>query len=115
MNELFMVWRKYVVAKLIRTNNNVKFIYLRNTYNFKKAIDNGFKGYPAFSDLNKNYDDVFDIFKVRLINKNRDDYEDWLKELGLNNKIILDDFELLGYSQGKLLSDDFYFKVNISD
>ncbi len=102
---------RHIVAELIRTSSeDVKLIYLVNTTNFKKAKDNGFKGYPAFSDLNKiYYDNVLDTFRVRLISKNRDDYKDYLAELCLKPDVSISDFGLLGYSNGRLLSDGFSF------
>lgn len=102
---------RHIVAELIRTSSeDANLIYLVNTTSFEKAKNRGFKGYPAFSYLkNIYYDNVLDTFRVRLVSKNRDDYKNYLDELRLKPDVPISDFGLLGYSNGRLLSDGFSF------
>lgn len=104
-NKLLLAWQsldekdstRYIVAELNRAENKkITLIYLINTEDFRKAQNKGFESYPAFPDIAKTYDNVFDTFMRRLPPRTRRDFPQYLEGLRLKPDVQLNDFALLG-------------------
>jgi hypothetical protein len=115
-NKLLLIWQapqdeqriRYVIAELIRKNDEVILRYLNESNDFKKALDLGFDGYPAFSiDKEIHTTGVLDAFMRRLPPRKRGDFQKYLEILCLPQNVDISDFALLGYSAAKLPSDSF--------
>jgi len=119
---LLLVWQspfdandgrtRRIVAELVKENNTVAFRYLHNGEDFKKAENVGFRPYPAFTNIKKEYsNDITAVFCLRLPPKKRRDYHIFLRSIRLPEdaitKAMLSDFALLGYSEARLPGDGF--------
>jgi hypothetical protein len=79
--------------------------------NMALAKQNGFKGYPAFSMVNRVHKNPLPTFIRRCMPRNRRDFCDYLSAFGLDasNKEVRDmpDFALLGYTGARLTANPF--------
>lgn len=98
---------RYIVGELSCFDNEVTLRYLTKTKDFNLAQEKGFEGYPAFPLTQEVYQQVLDTFMRRLPPRTREDFPQYLEGLRLPSNTELNDFTLLGYSGGKLLSDGF--------
>ncbi len=114
-DKIYLTWRKdvdkrrHIVGILNRTqDNNYSFMYSEK--NVINAVDeDGFTYYPAFNEIDKVYDEnVLEVFKRRLLNPQRRDYDDFLNYWGAG-QYKDDTFALLGLTGAKLLTDNFEF------
>ncbi len=113
-NKIYLTWRKdvyknrHIIGVLEKEENEYIFKYIEK--NLKKANqEDEFTNYPAFDDVRKTYsDNVLEVFKRRLLNPQRRDYEDFLNYWGAIN-YKEDVFSLLGLTGAKLLTDNFEF------
>lgn len=122
-NHLLLSWQalesssrsRFIVGCLNReSEDTITFKYFIRSSDYTKAIEHGFRGYPAFysrsgaqhvkSVFSKN---VLPTFMKRLPPKSRADYGCYLNRKGLCENNQLSDFGLLGYLGGKLPGDGF--------
>ncbi len=113
-DKIYLTWRKdvdrprHIIGILQRDNNNYSFMYSEKNVAIA-AQEDDFTYYPAFNEINKVYtDNVLEIFKRRLLNPQRRDYEDFLNYWGAIG-YKEDTFSLLGLTGAKLLTDNFEF------
>jgi len=115
-DKLSLVWQsdrdpnhlRYIVAELIRQNNNVQLRYLKDTTDFNTALSFGFNGYPAFNiEKEIHTSGVLEAFKRRLPPRARGDFGKYLEMFRLPQSAEISDFALLGYSGAKLPGDEF--------
>jgi hypothetical protein len=105
-----------IIAELIKDSNDVvEFRYLTESEDFAEAIPLGLEPYPAFPKFEKVYsNDIVETFMRRLPPRNRNDFARYMEALRLPLDAQVSDFALLGYSEAKLPSDN-YFIVNPLD
>jgi hypothetical protein len=116
-DKLFLIWQgvndpshlRYAVAELTNNaSNDVSLRYLTSTDDFKKAMQLGFGGYPAFSiDREVHSNGVLEAFMRRIPSRKREDFNKYLEILRLKSDSNINDFTLLGYSGAKLPGDTF--------
>ncbi|PWL73864.1 hypothetical protein DBY21_10015 [Candidatus Gastranaerophilales bacterium] len=113
-DKIYLTWRKdvdrprHIIGILQRDNNNYSFMYSEKNVAIA-AQEDDFTYYPAFNEINKVYtDNVLEIFKRRLLNPQRRDYDDFLNYWGAIG-YKEDTFSLLGLTGAKLLTDNFEF------
>lgn len=117
LDQVFMTWqgpapqrRRFVVAQITAQNDTASFAYLQQSTDFAKAIDAGFKGYPAFPDYDQHYENgVLASLASRLPPSSRSDYPDFLRHWFMNPEDKPDLLDILAYSGGKLPRDTFGF------
>ncbi len=101
---------RHIVAELLLNEKSVDLRYLIDTADYKNAIADGFKGYPAYPIENGQFfKNVLGIFMRRLPPRSRGDFHIFLDAIRIKSDASLSDFALLGYSGGKLPDDDFFF------
>lgn len=107
--KLNLIWLgRFVVAKIIKKNNDVQLRYLKSTRNYTEALTSGFKGYPAFNIENEVHSSgVLEAFQRRLPPRKREDFGKYLEMFRLPHDAEISDFGLLGYSGAKLPGDAF--------
>ncbi|MBF0614664.1 MAG: hypothetical protein HQL92_05870 [Magnetococcales bacterium] len=82
--------------------------YLRGTDDFAKALEAGFKGYPAFPLEQDRYTSgILETFMRRMPPKKRRDYDDFLRLWRLDPAIAISPLALLGYVGAQLPGDGF--------
>jgi hypothetical protein len=90
------------------TKTAASFRYLAEGDDFTRALDLGFRGFPAFKiDQGLISEGVLDAFLRRLPPRKREDFSDFLLQHWLPHPFPLSDFALLGYTGAKLPSDGF--------
>jgi hypothetical protein len=95
---------------LVDNNGSVDLKYLIDTTDYKNAVADGFKGYPAYPIENGQlFKNVLGIFMRRLPPRSRKDFHIFLDSIRIKSDTAISDFALLGYSGGKLPDDDFFF------
>ncbi len=123
-DQLKLVWQsendpnhsRYVVAVLLRQSNDVQLKYLEKTPDFKKALELGFTGYPAFSlEREIHASGVLEAFQRRLPPRTRSDFDKYLEMFRLPQGAEISDFALLGYSGAKLPGDEFSLIPSFED
>jgi len=94
MKELFLAWREpvkrewIVVGKLWQKENKYYFGYTKGV---KKAKESGnFNEFGVMQDIDKIYvsNELFPIFKNRILNRSRPEYSQYIKWLGFENKEV---------------------------
>jgi hypothetical protein len=101
---------RHIVAKLEDNNGSIDLRYLVDTIDYKNAVADGFKGYPAYPIENGHFfKNVLGIFMRRLPPRSRKDFHIFLDSIRIKADTVISDFALLGYSGGKLPDDDFFF------
>lgn len=113
-DKIYLSWRKdvnksrHIIGILNKDNDNYSFMYSKDNVEKAKKED-GYTFYPAFEDINQVYDDkVLEVFKRRLLNPQRRDYDKFLNYWGADN-YKTNDFALLGLTGAKLLTDNYEF------
>ncbi len=97
-----------IVGEFVRTNHDVELRYLTQSEDFKKAVQIGFLGYPAFPKFERIYKEgVIETFMLRLPPRERPDFDKYLESLRISPSARISDFALLGYSGARLPSDWF--------
>lgn len=94
----------------VRLNNDgvVTFRYLKDTQDYMKAIDAGFKGYPSFDMRSEEVTiGVLESFLRRLPPRKREDFSEFLKLHRLPFPFEYSDLALLAYTGARLPSDGF--------
>lgn len=82
--------------------------YLQGTDDFAKALEAGFKGYPAFPLEQDRYTSgILETFMRRMPPKKRRDYDDFLRLWRLDPAISISPLALLGYVGAQLPGDGF--------
>lgn len=116
---LFLTWqpqdeqalsRTRRVVGEVRTNKEgvVTFRYLKNTPDYQKAVEAGFKGYPAFvMKVEEVVTGVLESFLRRLPPRKREDFSEFLTLHRLPFPFEYSDIALLGYTGARLPSDGF--------
>jgi len=93
MKELFLAWREpekrewIVVGKLWQKDEKYYFGYTKGVYKAKES--GNFNEFGLMQELDKIYvsDEIFPIFKNRILNKSRPEYSDYIKWLGFEKEI----------------------------
>jgi len=101
--------RRYIVAELIeKANGEYCFRYISGS-DLEEARKQGFAGYPAFPDFDKEYtNNAIDPFVMRLPARARTDLDTLLNYWEIHDRNI-SDFDLLAITGGKLRTDNFEF------
>ena len=114
--KLFLSWQppvgqdrqRFIVAHLLRDDEDARLVYLRESDEFARAKTKGFEGeYPGFPGAD-DHDGVLAAFMRRLPPRSRNDFDDFLTAIRIQPGAAISDFALLGYAGGKLPGDDFY-------
>ena len=116
--EMWLIWkqpktrRRYKIGILTYDDNQYKFKYINPELN--DAVMEGFKYFPGFPDLNKEYisGELFANIDTRLPNTNRPDYLEILNTYGLERNSTK--LEILKATKGRLITDNYEF-VSIFD
>lgn len=97
------------VAKIENAaNDTITFEYLADTADYKKALDAGFQGHPAFDLKNRIYSTgVTEALLRRLPPRKREDFPEFLRLHRLPHPFSYSDFALLAYTGARLPSDGF--------
>lgn len=111
--EMWLIWkepvkrRRYKIGILSYENSKYTFKYVDPELD--NALKMGFKDFPGFDDLKKQYesDELFANILTRLPNKSRPDYLEILNSYNL--EIDSDNLEILKATKGRLLTDNFEF------
>lgn len=100
---------RYIVAELIQmANGEYCFHYIRGK-DLEEAQKQGFNGYPAFPDFDKEYtNNAIDPFVMRLPARARTDLDALLNYWEIPTRDI-SDFDLLAITGGRLRTDNFEF------
>jgi hypothetical protein len=115
LEKIYLSWRKargedrYLIGVLQRQPKGITFIYSKEEA--EAARKAGFINYPDFPiiDFSKEYTgDLKGILSLRLMPATRPDRENYLSFWDANN-INYDWFDELGFTQGKLATDNFEF------
>lgn len=115
LNKIYISWRKgkgqnrYLVGLLERQTNGFTFLYDKDEVT--KAKNEGFRNYPDFPIVNfehKYTGDLERVFSLRLMPEGRPDREQYLSFWDANNPKY-DWFDELGFTQGRLATDNFEF------
>ncbi len=113
MKKLWLIWknpetrRRYKIGILNYENGKYSFKYVNPELD--DAIQNSFKCFPGFEDVNKEYvsGELFPNIVTRLPNPSRPDYLDILNAYGLEgNSTIMD---ILVATRGRLITDNYEF------
>ena len=101
--------QRYIIAELIERANGVYcFRYIPGN-DLDQAKSQGFTGYPAFPDFDKEYtNNAIDPFVMRLPSRARADLDTLLNYWEIHERSI-SDFDLLAITGGKLRTDNFEF------
>ncbi len=111
--ELWLIWkdlisrRRYKVGILNRKNGMYKFSYVNPELNDAKKV--GFKYFPGFEDLTKDYESetLFANILTRLPNSTRPDYLEILNSYNLDKET--EEFEILKVTRGRTITDNYEF------
>lgn len=111
--ELWLIWkdsisrRRYKVGVLNRKNGIYKFSYVNPELNDAKKV--GFKYFPGFEDLTKDYESktLFANILTRLPNSTRPDYLEILNSYNLDKET--EEFEILKVTRGRTITDNYEF------
>lgn len=113
--KIYLSWQaadhenRYIVAELIEKMNSPYCFRYISGKDLEEAKQQGFKGYPAFTDLTKEYTiKAIDPFVMRLPARTRDDFKGLLNYWEIRNSDI-SDFDLLAITGGRLQTDNFEF------
>lgn len=114
IENIYLSWRagngerRILVGLLKRDKQGYSFAY--NNDSVCLAKDSGFNGYPEFPDFKARYigESIINIFAQRIIPISRPDRERVLQFWRANNPSY-DYFDILGFTQGKLPTDNFEF------
>lgn len=93
MKKLFLAWREpekrewIVVGKLWQKDNKYYFGYTKGVLKAKKS--GNFNEFGVMQDIDKIYisDELFPIFKNRILNKSRPEYSDYIRWLGFEGEV----------------------------
>ncbi|WP_185268833.1 HIRAN domain-containing protein [Halopseudomonas xiamenensis] len=93
----------------------MKFRYLKETEDYRLALEEGFIGFPAFTKSSTIFDDALDAFYTRLPPRKRADFGKYLSQYGLPENFNGSHMALLGYTGARLASDSFELCPDYSD
>lgn len=103
------------VGELVRKDEVVLFRYDFESKDFAAAIQQGFRGFPAFNmDKQEHSSGVLDAFMRRLPPKKREDYDSFLSQHMLPSNFQGSDFALLGITGARLPSDTFELCIDLT-
>jgi hypothetical protein len=98
---------RYIVAELLRHDEDADLVYLRENDDYKMAKSLGFDGeYPGFP-ADRDHQKVLSAFMRRLPPRQRNDFNQFLEAIRIRPGTSISDFALLGYAGAKLPGDDF--------
>lgn len=108
-------WRR--VAELRRDSaGKVTLHYLVGDGDYQTAIEQGFRGHPAFSSaIPVHTQGVLESFLKRLPPRSRGDFPEYLAMFKLPVNAVISDFALLGYTGARLPSDEFALFLPVED
>ncbi|MDP2827645.1 MAG: hypothetical protein Q8O37_03465 [Sulfuricellaceae bacterium] len=100
--------RRVVGEVRVNKDGVVAFRYLKDSPDYQKASDAGFKGYPAFDmKADEVATGVLESFLRRLPPRKREDFPEFLKLHRLASPFEYSDIALLAYTGARLPSDGF--------
>jgi|GEM_PF-243061 len=111
-DKIYLTWRKgagylkHIVGVLYKHENNGFYFRYFDKDSLDKAKQDGFLNYPSFPDYEEIYQDALEVFKRRLPNPTRHDYDDFL-DYWCAKDYKDDYFALLGLTGAKLQTDNF--------
>jgi hypothetical protein len=119
VHSLWVVWQNpksrsyYHIGTLSYFDDHYEFSYTNDQngdWKLHDALKNGYMLHPAFPDPNKIYKskELFAAFDRRLPSPDRSDFEEILKDLGLNENYTK--MELLEATRGRLANDTYSFE-----
>lgn len=115
INSIHVSWRqgkgksRYLIGFLMRNTEGEGFTFKYNLNEVIEARKEGFENYPDLPEIGKIYtSNLQTIFKMRLMSKSRPDRERFLSFWNADNPNY-DWFDELGFTQGKLATDNFEF------
>lgn len=125
---LFLAWQRPVagmeqrsrriVGEIERTADGALFRYLENLPDYQEALQEGFKGFPAFS-IGKGQEytssGVLKAFMRRLPPRKREDFSEYLTQFRLPIPFHGSDMALLAYTGAKLPGDGFEIIPDLAD
>lgn len=115
-SRLLLLWQgpegssrvRHVVGELTPSETGLALRYAVDSPDLQAAKRDGFRGHPAFTDLDKTHvTGVLEAFLRRIPPRSRQDFGDYLRQQRLPLNTSLSDFALLGYSGARLPSDGF--------
>jgi hypothetical protein len=100
--------RRVVGEVRVNQEGIATFRYLKDTQDYQKALEAGFKGYPAFDTRSEEISaGVLESFLRRLPPRKREDFSEFLKLHRLGFPFEHSDMALLAYTGARLPSDGF--------
>ncbi len=100
--------RRVVGLVMKRAGDTFGFRYLTELDDYKKALEAGFLGFPAFKGADVEHNQgVREALLRRLPPRSREDFADYLALHRLPSPFPYSDFTLLGYTRARLPSDGF--------
>ena len=121
---LYLVWHhskdvtpkhRRIVGEVYKDGGSAKFRYLKDSEDYKRATEEGFIGFPAFTKSSEIFEDALDAFSTRLPPRKRADFDKYLSQYGLPNDFHGSYMALLGYTGARLASDSFELCPDYSD
>ena len=121
VDKLLLIWKepetrqRYTVGELSYDENEDMYRFEYKNPQLDDALANGFKDYPNFPDLTKQYEikgSLFKSIKSRLPKPKRPDYQEILDRYGLDPHCT--DLELLEATRGRIATDNFEFVKSIT-
>ncbi len=114
MTTLFLAWQDtvksrswYAIGRLDADSkkNKYQFSYIHGAKKAQKEV--GMRPLESFPDLHKKYesDKLFPLFQNRILSSSREEFEEYIKWLGLN-PATADPLEILAISEGRRLTDN---------
>ncbi|MCQ6264498.1 HIRAN domain-containing protein [Fictibacillus sp. WQ 8-8] len=116
VDKLLLIWKdsesrqRFTVGELSYSEEDETYRFQYKNPQLDDALSHGFKDYPNFPDLNKQYeikDTLFKSIKSRLPKQKRPDYQEILDRYGLDPDCT--ELELLEATRGRIATDNFEF------
>lgn len=104
--------KRYVVGELSHTGDSAVLQYNKDSEDFKRALELGFKGYAIFNpDQASHTHNVWETLSHRIPSRQRGDFNDFLRYYRITPEAgaCMTDFALLGYTSGRLPGDGVTF------
>lgn len=113
MSTLFVAWQSpspsrlwFPIGRLDASDQRDHFEFAYTKGAIEASKESGFKPLLAFPDFNRKYEssELFSLFKNRILNRNREDFSDYLRWLDISRDNV-DPIEILGLTGGERQTD----------